>query len=210
MDGVHDLGGAAGFGPVEIEPDEPTFHADWEGRVFALAGVVLGATDGNTPMFRHGIERMDPRHYLGSSYFEHWLTSIATLAVEAGVVDGDALAARADGFPLSRPVAPDPIPAALADEPAPRPRFAVGDRVRVRNVHPRGHTRLPGFVRNHVGVVVRVGPDSPIAEFEAHQHRRVVEPAYCVRFTAGELWGDEGGGNAAVHVDLYDRYLDPP
>ena len=32
VDGVHDLGGMQGFGPVEIETDEPVFHADWERR----------------------------------------------------------------------------------------------------------------------------------------------------------------------------------
>ena len=36
MNGAHDLGGMHGFGPVDIEPEEPVFHHEWEGRVFAL------------------------------------------------------------------------------------------------------------------------------------------------------------------------------
>src|SRR5579862_7529726 len=160
MDGVHDLGGTAGFGPVEVEPDEPVFHAPWEARVYALAGVVMGATGQGTPVFRHSIERMRPEHYLSSSYYEHWLTGIATLAVEAGVVDGDELEARAGGFPLSRPIAAHPVPSSLAGPAS--ARFGIGSRVRVRNDHPTGHTRCPDYVRDRVGVVIRVGPGTPV------------------------------------------------
>ena len=43
MNGVHDMGGMHGFGPVEPEPDEPVFHAEWERRAFALT-LAMGAT----------------------------------------------------------------------------------------------------------------------------------------------------------------------
>ena len=36
MNGVHDMGGMHGFGPVKPEPNEPVFHSDWERRVFAM------------------------------------------------------------------------------------------------------------------------------------------------------------------------------
>ena len=29
MNGIHDLGGMQGFGPIEREENEPVFHADW-------------------------------------------------------------------------------------------------------------------------------------------------------------------------------------
>jgi nitrile hydratase beta subunit len=209
MDGVHDLGGEAGFGAVVVEAEEPVFHAAWEGRVFGMAGAVLSAGGFNTPTFRHAIERMDPVHYLSSSYYEHWLTALATLAVEGGLVDRRGLVSRAGTFPLSAPVAVQPVPAALAAEPGEEPRFQVGDAVRVRNLHPAGHTRCPGYVRDRVGRVVRVDADSPVPELEAHAGRRVVESAYCVGFTAAELWGEDGDGTV-VHVDLYERYLETP
>ena len=38
MNGVHDMGGMHGFGPVAAEPNEPVFHHDWEKSVFALYG----------------------------------------------------------------------------------------------------------------------------------------------------------------------------
>src|SRR5262249_36405104 len=104
MDGIHDLGGLDGFGPVDVEPDEPAFHEDWERRVFRLnmaAGMGVRPSGG---AFRHSIERMDPAHYLSSSYYEHWLTGISTLVVEAGLVSREELDRRAGGrFPLSRP-----------------------------------------------------------------------------------------------------------
>ena len=202
VDGIHDLGGMEGFGPVETEPDEPVFHDRWEGRTFALAGAALGAGGFNTPMFRHAIERMDPAHYLSSSYYEHWLTAVATLLVEAGIVEREELGA---GFALSRPVAvgPDDVPAA-----APGPGCVVGDRVRVRDTHFGGHTRCPRYVRGRVGTVVRVDDPAPVPELEAHRNERVLEAAYGVRFDATELWGPQADAGAAVHVDLYDRYLE--
>lgn len=205
MDGIHDLGGMAGFGRVEVETAEPVFHQPWEGRVFGMATAAMGAGCFNTPMFRHGIERMDPLHYLGSGYYEHWLTSVATLLVEAGRITPSELEASGARFPLSRPVSP---PSVVLDGPPGR-RFEVGDRVRVRNVHPTGHTRCPDYVRACVGTVVRVDPRSSVPDTEAHALRPLVEVAYCVRFDATELWGEGEGVEGSVHVDLHDRYLEP-
>lgn len=208
MDGVHDLGGVQGFGPVDVEPREPVFHAEWEGRTFALAGGALGAGGFNTPMFRHAIERMDPAHYLTSSYYEHWLTALATLLVERGLIARDELEARVGEFPLSRPgaVTPGEIDASSSER---APRFAVGDAVRVRDLHFGGHTRCPRYVRGRRGAVVGMDERAPVPEIEAHEQERVLEPTYTVRFEGAELWGEGADRDAAVHVDLYDRYLDP-
>jgi nitrile hydratase subunit beta len=208
MDGVHDLGGMIGFGPVDVETDEPVFHATWEARVFGLTPLVVGYAGAGTPTFRHSIERMRPEHYLSSSYYEHWLTAIATLAVEADLVDADELDARAGGFPLSRPVATNPVPGRLAAPAAAEPRYGVGNRVRVRNDHPLGHTRCPNYVRGCEGEVIRVDPGDPVPEIEAHLGRVERETTYCVRFTMVELWGDDAGTGDALCIDLYERYLE--
>src|SRR5436305_14991950 len=101
MDGVRDLGGLDGFGPVEHTPSEPYFAHDWERRAFRLTLGALGALRVNGGRFRHSIERMDPAHYLSSSYYEHWLTAAATLAVESGALSVDELERRAGGrFPV--------------------------------------------------------------------------------------------------------------
>lgn len=94
MNGIHDLGGMDGLGPLEIELNEPVFHADWERRMFALMISTFGGGNFNVDEFRHAIERMDPAHYLATSYYEHWLHSVETLLIEKGVVSRAELAAR--------------------------------------------------------------------------------------------------------------------
>jgi nitrile hydratase len=197
-----------GFGAVEVDPDEPLFREPWEARTFALAGGALAAGGFNTPMFRHAIERMEPGHYLTSSYYEHWLTAAATLLVEAGTLAPAELDARAGGFPLSHPAAAGAgdVDAVTPNE---TPRFGVGDAVRVRNVQFAGHTRCPRYVRGRQGVVARVDPAAPIPEVEAHRRERVLDPNYCVRFDAAELWSEASEPNSSVWVDLYEQYLEP-
>ena len=209
MDGIHDLGGREGFGPVVVEADEPVFHADWERRVWGMAMAAFAGGVCNGGQFRHSIERMDPVHYLSSRYYEHWLTGLATWTVERGLVDHAELERRAGGaFPLSRPV----LAPVVADpgQDVESPRFAVGDRVRVRATSHRGHTRAPQFVRGRGGVVVRVDRPFPMPDVEAHtaDGRTRREPVYCVRFDAGELWGDSAEPGAVVCVDLWESYLE--
>jgi len=208
VDGVHDLAGMQGFGPVEVEADEPVFHHEWEGRTFGVGAAALSAGGFNTPMFRHAIERMDPGHYLTSSYYEHWLTAVATLLVEEGMISRGELETRVDAFPLSRPAAvgaDDVDPSTSRDA----PRFAIGDVVRVRDAHFAGHIRCPRYVRGRQGVVVRIEPVVPRPEVEAHRRAKVLDPTYGVRFDAAELWTDAASPNTTVHVDLYEQYLEP-
>jgi len=206
VDGIHDLGGMQGFGPVAHSPAEPVFHEPWEGRARALLEVVAGAVQPNGGEFRHAIERMAPGHYLTSSYYEHWLTAAATLAVEHGLVTQAELDARAGGrFPLSGPVHAPPV--AEAGSEASEPRFAVGERVRVREWHPPGHTRCPRYIRGKEGVVVRLDGTHSVPDIEAHSTARRYEATYSVRFDAASLWRD-GQRGVSVHVDLWDSYLE--
>lgn len=205
MDGIHDLGGVQGFGPVEHAPFEPVFTDDWERRAVRVMLAVNLAVGASGPAFRHSIERMAPEHYLTSSYYEHWLTGVSTLAVEAGLTSATELSARAGGrFPLSSPVRGRPP--AEWDAPRTQPAFAVGDQVRVRDLHPFGHTRAPRFVQGRRGVVTRIDGLFPLPDLELHG-RKVLDPTYSVRFTARELWGDGASDDSFVHVDLWERYL---
>jgi nitrile hydratase len=81
-----------GFGPVEEEPDEPPFHADWEAHVFALNRALIGRGVYNLDEFRDAIERMPPQQYLASSYYEKWLHAVTTLLVEKGVLSAQEVA----------------------------------------------------------------------------------------------------------------------
>ena len=73
MDGIHDMGGMDGFGPIPIESDEPIFHATWEGRVYAINTAIGVWGKWNIDAGRYGIEVLDPALYLQSSYYERWL-----------------------------------------------------------------------------------------------------------------------------------------
>jgi len=208
MNGITDLGGMDGFGRVEVEANEPVFHHRWERRVFGLvAAAAARRLTGTTDVFRFAIERMPPSRYLAASYYERWLTALATLLVERGVVTREELMARTGSvFSLSQPIPPLQLPEA---RPAATPRFAVGSAVVVRNDHPRGHTRCPRYVRGRRGTVVRVDGVFPLPDVAAHSEQRCDEPAYGVRFAARELWGDDAPANDSIHVDLWEHYLEP-
>jgi nitrile hydratase beta subunit len=215
MNGVHDMGGMDGFGPVVREQNEPAFHADWEGRMYALAAVVMGAAQSNIDEFRHAIERMPPARYLASSYYERWLAAAESLLVERGVVTREELLAKQDASidprQIANAVAPRG-PALVKDKSGskpPRPRFAKGNRVRARNLNPSGHTRLPRYVRGKAGVVVR---DWGVFVFpDTNAHRAGTKPHHCysVSFDARELWGKSANSRERVYIDLWEDYLEP-
>lgn len=203
MDGIHDLGGVQGFGPVEVEDDEPVFHNDWERGAYRLsvAAMLAGHLNGR---FRHAIERMDPTWYLASPYYEHWLTATATGLVEGGLITQEELDERLGApYPVARPMrAPrlhGPGPSVLAH------RHSVGDAVRVREWHPVGHTRAPRYVQGKRGVVVRLYGVFSLPDVEYHCDGVRLEPTYCIRFEACDLWGAPGD---PVHVDLWESYLE--
>jgi nitrile hydratase len=173
--------------------------------------MVTGQRLADVHAFRHAIERMDPVHYLDSPYYEHWLTAAATLLVEHGLVTRGELDARAGTFPLARP--PHPAAASIATaahDAEAAPRFAVGDAVVVRNVHPHRHTRCPRYVRGKRGVIVRRDGIYALPDVAAHGGVRCKQHTYSVRFDAHELWGADAGAGETIHVDLWEAYLDRP
>lgn len=94
MNGIHDLGGMHGMGVLDVEPNEPVFHAEWERRLFAVMLACLAGGHFVADEFRHAVERMDPATYLSTSYYEHWLHALETLLLEKGVLSAAELEAR--------------------------------------------------------------------------------------------------------------------
>ena len=66
MDGVHDLGGTEGFGPMPIEANEPVFHHDWEGRVMAMRMLMGAWRKWNLDAGRYSVEVLPPTDRLTS------------------------------------------------------------------------------------------------------------------------------------------------
>lgn len=188
MDGIHDLGGLEGFGPVPRGgAHEECFHADWERRVLGLA---LLARPGNDDMFRHAIERIDPVTYLTAGYFGRWLGAVETLVEEAGDLP------------------PAGVVHARRDIETP-PAFVVGDRVRAKDLHVSGHTRLPGYARGRTGTVSLVQGAWVFPDTNAHGRGEHPQTVYAVSFAGRELWGDGTERGLRVTLDLFESYLEP-
>ena len=217
MNGVHDLGGMDGFGKVEPEKNEPVFHAPWEGRVLAISRAIGATGVWNIDVGRFGIERLAPDVYLASSYYQRWHRRNEKLAIEKGLVTPEEIEQAKSAGP-GRAL---PLPALTADavastlkrgsyfgpERAPA-RFRIGDVVRMRNIHPDKHTRLPRYVRGHVGVVERINgcqiyPDAVVAE-----GRHEAEWLYTVAFDNRTLWGPDADPTVRVSVDAFEPYME--
>lgn len=222
MNGVHDMGGLQGFGPVQAEPNEPLFHADWEKRALAITLAMGAAGQWNIDLSRAARESLPPAQYLGSSYYAIWIAALEKLMLERGLVDATELATATPG---DTPAAPlrvlrgEQVDAALAaGSPTERAthapaRFAIGDRVRARNLNPPGHTRLPRYVRGHLGTVTLIHgahlfPDRhvsrPLPPFD-----QAPEWLYTVVFDGQALWGDDADARSQVSVDAWEPYLEP-
>jgi nitrile hydratase len=215
VNGVHDMGGMHGMGPVLIEKDEPVFHAEWEARVYAMQRATSFHGKWNTDMSRFARERMPPVAYLAATYYERWLFGLQTLLVEQGLVAAEELSTgRATTKAGETALRASDVAARMrgrlsarvaADVP---PKFKPGESVVARRINPVGHTRLPRYVRGRRGTIhidhgVFTFPDT-----NAMSRDRKPQHCYNVRFTARELWGPEGTARDSVYLDLFDDYLD--
>jgi nitrile hydratase beta subunit len=215
-DSVHDMGGMDGFGKVEPEADEPPFHHKWEGRVLAMTRSMGYAGAWNIDMSRAAQEMLPPDVYLTVSYYQRWALGMERNLLKQGLADPDEIAAghaRVPAKPLKRKLTADKVADSLTrgsfgrKPPAPA-RFKPGDRVCAKNIHPATHTRLPRYVRGHVGTVdlvhgCHVFPDTAsIGQGENPQW------LYTVVFDSRELWGAEADPTIRVSVDAFEPYLD--
>ena len=218
MDGIHDMGGMDGFGPILIEKEGPVFHATWEARVWAM-NTALGAWGKwNIDAGRYTLEQLDPALYLGSSYYQRWLYRTENILVDHGLVSREEIETpptNRNTKKLQEPLSLDEVltrqrntrSARLNDDVA--PRYHMGDQVRARNIHPKGHTRIPRYVRGRLGVIDRdhgvfIFPDTN-AVFAGKRPQHL----YSVCFTAREIWGTKAVNKDKVYVDMWDDYLEP-
>jgi len=217
MDGVHDMGGMHGFGPVER--DELSYHEEWEVRVHGISNAMAAPSGG-----RFSLEALDPAAYLGSSYYKRWLLARINTLLAAGTITEQEFAAAVAKF------AADPDAALPADDPTAyskamearaannKPsdppggsqgrRFKVGDRVIARTIHPFGHTRLPRYVRGRQGEVIHVYRTQGFQDDEPMSDHKGPQTVYAVRFEGSVLWGDQAEPNSSVVLDMWEAYLE--
>jgi nitrile hydratase subunit beta len=217
MDGIHDMGGMHGFGKVEPELNEPVFHAAWEAQCLAINRSMSYAGAFNIDQSRAAIEELPPDVYLTSSYYRKWALRLENLLVKLGLADAEEIAsghASHPGKALKRKLNAADVPASLTRGSYARPatvpaRFAPGDRVRTKNIHPSTHTRLPRYARGRTGVIealrgCHVFPDSAaLGKGENPQW------LYTVLFEGRELWGDGAEPSLKISIEAFEPYLEP-
>ncbi len=217
MNGVHDMGGMQGFGPVDPEAEEPVFHSDWERRAFALTLAMARPGGWTIDASRHARESLPPAEYLASSYYQIWLAALERLLVERGLVSRDEIAAGGSAGPpapvsgilRAAEVAPTLTRGGPVERPAELPAcFKVADRVRALNLNPVGHTRLPRYVRGRIGTITHVHGCHVFPDSNAHGLGECPHWLYGVAFAARELWGPQGRDQDVVQLDLWEPYLE--
>ena len=217
MDGIHDMGGMQGWGTVAIDPDEPVFREPWHGRAFAMGAMSMGLSGTNLDAFRHGLERLHPDDYLADGYYGRWLACAETLLVDSGVIPPGAVEARARnlmgesvdepaGVEENKPVYERGGAGSLREIDDP-PAFSVGDRVRAKDIHTDGHTRLPGYARGRTGTVHALRPSALLPDTNAHFTGENPQHVYTVEYDSTELWGP-GAEAAKLRIDLFESYLE--
>ncbi|MER6386713.1 nitrile hydratase subunit beta [Streptomyces sp. NPDC001250] len=218
MDGIADMGGTPGWGPVQPpKKNEPVFAEPWQGRAFALAILSNRVSGGNLDSFRHALERLDRAAYLEEGYYGRWLNAGELRLLDSAILAPGAVDARARNLrgehveepPIPAPAKPDYTPAAEGTLRSvdTAPAFGVGEHVRAKDMSPAGHTRLPRYVRGHVGVVDMVQPAGVLPDTNAHFLGENPQYVYSVRFDSHELWGADAE-SFDLTVELFESYLD--
>jgi nitrile hydratase len=216
MNGVHDMGGMHGMGPIHYEENEPVFHAPWEARVYVMHRAIGAWRKWNGHASRHAKELIPAADYLRMSYYERWYVGLVELMINAGLVtraeveSGEPMPGSAKATP---PLTAAQVPAYLEGASESRnlsvpPRFQVGQRVRTRNINPTGHTRLPRYARGRLGDIQRDYGVFGFADTLAQSLGANPQHIYSVRFAARELWGEQAKPQDSVYLDLYDDYLE--
>jgi len=218
MNGIHDMGGMHGLGPIEHEKDEPVFHAPWEGRMFGMRRGGTFPPGYNIDRWRHIRELIPPHLYLSRSYYDHWYMAYVAALLHSGMAtreeirSGHAAPGTAKRNDAMRP---DQIERAqktggrFAREVTTTPIFAIGQRVRARNINPTGHVRLPRYARGKVGIVQLHHGGHVLPDSNAHLLGEAPQHLYSVAFTMRELWGPDASAHDETCADLWESYLEP-
>lgn len=224
MSRLHDMGGRFGDGAVVPEAtDTPVFATNWHARALAVTLACGALGKWNIDVSRHARERLSPKDYTRFSYYEKWISALADLLVENGVLSREDLLGQGSDEVhalASKALKADSVAATLAKGgPANRDStsaasFGPGDWVKTR--HPGGnalldggHTRLPDYAVGARGIVHLHHGSHVLPDSNAHGMGEAAEPLYAVVFKASELWAHPEHPNDEVVLDLWQSYLLP-
>lgn len=216
--GLADLGGADEWGAAPVlDPNEPVFKEEWEGRAFAMSLLSMRLSGANLDAFRHAMNRLDYEHYFDDGYYGRWLYGAENLLMDSRIIAPGTVEARAAnlaGGNIEEPEAPEPqkpdyVPTAAGsirtiDTPQ---RFQIGQRVRAKVMKAPGHTRLQKYTQGHVGTVVIVEPAQVLPDTHAHFIAENAQWVYTVSFDSKELFGSSAE-QFTLNTDLYEDYME--
>ena len=217
MNGGQDLGGTHGHGAVAPEPNEPVFHADWEKRAFALTLAAAAPGQWNIDMSRFARENRPPAEYLSMSYYQLWFYALETLLKERDLVTDDEIVVGHSLHPpkpVKRTLSPGDVAQVLyrggptERETNTQAAFKAGDKVRAKTINPPSHTRLPRYVRGHLGVIERVIGCHVFPDSNASGAGENPQWLYTVCFEGHELWGATADPSVKVSIDAWEPYLE--
>ncbi len=213
MDGVHDLGGKHGFGPVDRAHENDAYHSEADARAYALCVSMRAERAYPVDWFRHVRENMDPVDYLSRPYFDQWLQTAVAMAIDAGDLS---MVEVATGKAGDMPRTPAPMNVedvrAMLTTPAnferegPAPAHAIGATVRTASHGHAGHTRLPAYARGATGTIIAYRGAHVMPDDAARGIDRA-EPLYTVAFARGDLFPEAAGSPDTVNLDLWESYL---
>ena len=217
MSDVNDLGNYGNQDPIHIEINEPVFHEEWEGSIFAMTVAMLASGYFNVDEVRRATKEMPIADFLEARYYEKFLFGLENILNQKDVLTRDEIdtgrSIRHEGGVTLPPVPPEmlqfamtnPMPANL-DLDIPQ-KFRIGDEIIAKNINPSQQIRLPHYIRGKFGVIemhhggfllpdthALGGPDKP-------QH------VYNVRFSLSEIWKDENTSNDNIYIDLFADYM---
>jgi nitrile hydratase beta subunit len=217
VNGGQDLGGTHGHGAVMSEPNEPVFHAEWERRAFALTLAMAMPGGWNIDMSRFARENRPPQEYLSMTYYEIWMAGLEVLMKQRDLITDDEIVvghALHEPLPDKRTLSPSDVARVLyrggptERDTDTKPAFKAGDRVRARNINPPTHTRLPRYVRGHVGTIERVIGNQVFPDSNASGAGEDPRWLYTVLFDGSELFGPDGDPTTKISVDAWEPYLE--
>jgi nitrile hydratase len=210
-----DLGGLTGMGAVQLEPNEPAFHGNWEATAFALT-VAMGATGcWNIDMSRRSRETLPG--YLTLSYYQIWINGLCKLLTEQGLVTDEEIRAGQmlrPALPVNRVLTAAAVAGVLAKGAptdrvaASQARFSVGDGVRTRQAPADHHTRLPAYARGKAGRIAAVREVHVYPDSNSQGSGEQPQWLYSVAIEGTALWGQEAEPGLTVYIDAWEPYLE--
>ena len=176
---------------------------------------------------RMGAEGMHPFEYFQLRYYEKWLGGISGFFVEEGYITQAELDERTALFLSDSEKAEmsltDGGEAAIDAQvvkyltegdsplrPSPAsPKFAVGDRVRIKTVSSGDHTRLPGHIRGRVAEVVKVYEGTFTYFFPTSDGLGTPMPVYSLAFKPEDIWDESLIDPKSIYYnDIFEVYIE--